>query len=963
MNTLEQASHGAETEPVSSQNSSDLIDLTTPKISGFDGNSKNIFKEPSLYLSITIVLIASAACLSKSPAIFWVSFSALIAIAVMFHIVAERTLFKAKKEFEFFQAPFEGIFVVTFGAIIPGIGLLAYGIYALMSSQNLNAMEELGKLALLLVVPIFNFSVWSAIRRGYLVRPRLIGVMSGFALALSASWTTIWIKASFFGQSAATCKFGWMLLLCSSPFMLASAACMALELWQKTEPNIRKITMTFAVLGSMLSALFVFAPVVRSSFVQEQLSISRQGPSIQQASAISLLQLFATDEDLRPSKHPVSGFALAEMLVPHRGLETGLNTDPNLYFTLTGQPFTDENNKGETSSEVNQMTINPAVGYRVNGLALAKSQMTGNVDPSTLSSSLDWTLTMHNSTNSLQEARAEIIVPKHAAVSRATLWIDGHPREAAFASTAKAEAAYDAVVRQQKDPLLLTMPTQDHLLVQCFPIPANGGEMKIRIGFKIPLETVDGKECSMELPKMGATNFALLKRHRLNLVSQDGLTEETKGISCQRSEDNYSLSGFIKTNQGEKALTHLQFERKRATNEFATKVPSSKTSQYIIQKLTPVVTAKIKNIFVVVDSSSSLRDNAEEIKKAIAEFPARLKPLVYLVEKQDGATGKTAAPTAKPLMEAVNIINANWFAGGQDNLSTLQEALEAAAEKSDSAVVWIHGPQPISREAANASVLDLVHKVRLYDLQLKAGANSIPETLQMEDVSAQINRVELEHKQVVNDIKALVKSFDEGSKKLEIKRVATGNLPGTKLISDPLIASQIAGAWAQDHVTKLLAAGKESEAISFASQYRLVTPVTGAVVLDSAKAYKAAKLNPGSFVDAPSEGAPINTVQPKMIAPSAGLIGAPVDPRYGQSNEVGQLSDMGYDAARDVCRMLTVISFFISLFIGFVFLKGRATITHSAVTKAAALVIVLPTVVHLMGTFIINNFGGLGGGL
>jgi hypothetical protein len=30
--------------------------------------------------------------------------------------------------------------------------------------------------------------------------------------------------------------------------------------------------------------------------------------------------------------------------------------------------------------------------------------------------------------------------------------------------------------------------------------------------------------------------------------------------------------------------------------------------------------------------------------------------------------------------------------------------------------------------------------------------------------------------------------------------------------------------------------------------------------------------------------------------------GAPVDPRYGQSNEVGQLADYGYDCARDVSR-------------------------------------------------------------
>src|SRR6185369_6396987 len=39
-----------------------------------------------------------------------------------------------------------------------------------------------------------------------------------------------------------------------------------------------------------------------------------------------------------------------------------------------------------------------------------------------------------------------------------------------------------------------------------------------------------------------------------------------------------------------------------------------------------------------------------------------------------------------------------------------------------------------------------------------------------------------------------------------------------------------------------------------------------------------------------------------------GLVGAPVDPRFGQSNEVGQLADYGYVTARDVSRVVTALS-------------------------------------------------------
>src|SRR5439155_24770137 len=42
-----------------------------------------------------------------------------------------------------------------------------------------------------------------------------------------------------------------------------------------------------------------------------------------------------------------------------------------------------------------------------------------------------------------------------------------------------------------------------------------------------------------------------------------------------------------------------------------------------------------------------------------------------------------------------------------------------------------------------------------------------------------------------------------------------------------------------------------------------------------------------------------------QVAHAQGLVGAPVDPRYGQSNEVGQLADFGYDTARDISRVVT----------------------------------------------------------
>ncbi len=102
-----------------------------------------------------------------------------------------------------------------------------------------------------------------------------------------------------------------------------------------------------------------------------------------------------------------------------------------------------------------------------------------------------------------------------------------------------------------------------------------------------------------------------------------------------------------------------------------------------------------------------------------------------------------------------------------------------------------------------------------------------------------------------------------------------------------------------------------------------------------------------------------------QAAHAQGLVGAPVDPRYGQSNEVGQMADYGYDTARDISRVVTALSTVPSSMAGMKIAFGQRDGGESAMNVAKGLGIGFggPTAVHLMGTFAINNFGGLGGGL
>ena len=93
------------------------------------------------------------------------------------------------------------------------------------------------------------------------------------------------------------------------------------------------------------------------------------------------------------------------------------------------------------------------------------------------------------------------------------------------------------------------------------------------------------------------------------------------------------------------------------------------------------------------------------------------------------------------------------------------------------------------------------------------------------------------------------------------------------------------------------------------------------------------------------------------LANDINATGMAVDPRYGQSNEVGMLADYGYDTARDIARMATAIAAVVCFFVP----KYKHKDVNQAIVSLAKRTCV-PLLVHLIGIFIINNFGGMGAG-
>ncbi len=115
-----------------------------------------------------------------------------------------------------------------------------------------------------------------------------------------------------------------------------------------------------------------------------------------------------------------------------------------------------------------------------------------------------------NQSHRQREARAEIALPPGSVVSRLTLWINGVPQEAAFGTRNQTRAAYQKVVQRRRDPVLVTTAGRDRILLQCFPVPPNGGIMKLRVGITSPIPLDTPKSGTLLLPYITERNFGFV---------------------------------------------------------------------------------------------------------------------------------------------------------------------------------------------------------------------------------------------------------------------------------------------------------------------------------------------------------------------------------------------------------------------------------------------------------------------
>ncbi len=468
------------------------------------------------------------------------------------------------------------------------------------------------------------------------------------------------------------------------------------------------------------------------------------------------------------------------------------------------------------------------VGARLPGLALAVSRLEWHVEEGPRLAYGEWTMEFSNAHPNDQEARGQVLLPPGACVSRLTLWVNGEPQEAAFAANAQVKAAYREVVTvERRDPVLVTQVGPDRVLVQCFPVPPDGGRIKIRLGMTAPLDDAG----RLWQPSFLERNFSMSEglRHALWVQSRAAF-DPPAGIpgSLEKGENGNA------TWQAE--LTHAALAQ--ANLRWSAPVPAGilwcedalaaeGEGRFVTAQWTRESHAAISRLFVVIDGSAGLLGHRDAVVRALAGLPAGTRTRVWLTA-DDGARELPLANLERELTEG-------HFLGGQNATPGLKAALAAARETTDpAALVWLHGPQPAELPGADAleqALMFSLRRVPIYAVAVEAGPHRLLEKMYRAASLRSDGRLDGDPASLA----ACLHRLAAGGERDRLRIARVGEPPGDGVKVSDQLARHAAFA---ETLAAFHAGAPDPHAIAAkAARHQVVTPYSGAVVLERQDQY------------------------------------------------------------------------------------------------------------------------------
>jgi hypothetical protein len=747
------------------------------------------------------------------------------------------------------------VFTLLMGVILPSASILVETTTHVCAEHFFDPIPTLWHVLLAVFVPVANLQTWLAVRRGATDRGPLLGAANAVAVGVSLFYTIVYLPLLPLAFIALI--FVGLGLLPMAPLLSLVSGLVLRRQLRRISPPVFTVRAPGLAAGIGLALLCVALMELPATLTRRGLRMATSDVPAQRDEGLRWLRSYGNRDFMLRACYERSGratdligylYSLGDPVSPE---EARL-----IFYRVTGEAFNTRvppaHLKGRWTPQ-DTLDFDPdqggeVIAGKVKNLSLAGSRIDGSLDSDAGVAYLEWTLIFKNNSEAQQEARAVVQLPPGGVVSRLTLWVNGEEREAAFAGRGQTRQAYQQVVQRRRDPVLVTTAGRDRVLVQCFPVPPSGGEMKIRFGVTTPLALEDRGSGLLRLPHFLDRNFRVPDDFDHSVwVEARGPVRAGVGKlwAEQPGAGVYALRGELKDAELSEPASVISASRSVEVEESWTRDAQRGEGVVVRQSVREEEAAPPSRIVLALDTSGRVGRWLPEVAAALKSLPPNIE--VHLlpaggngVREEDG--GRLVSGSPDEIAGTVEKIVAE---GGADNVAALARAWDVAGEGQRGAVVWVHGPQPL--------LLRPVEELRqrwerrpdgpiLYSIQTEVGPDLVTERLDGVAALKPVARTA----RLQADLEKLFARLAGRKKQLRLVRVSeeAGRAPagGGKETS-----AHLARLWANDEVARLLAEpGKNmsEEAVKLAARYQLVTPVSGAVVLETSEQYEQAGLRP-----------------------------------------------------------------------------------------------------------------------
>lgn len=550
----------------------------------------------------------------------------------------------------------------------------------------------------------------------------LLLLANSFALTVSAIYLLVYLPFMPLAVIAIVLMGLGILGLTPLWCVIAGIAQLHALLSLRAERGISALRITMCILGGVaIAGVLLGLPEVRGILTDRGIKQAFSINPDQQADGLRMLRrIGGQDEVLRRCYDlgPQRGRLSFDGTDGPRSDEATGQRYRELYYRLTGRPFNSEprprdggpdlDTRAGVDNDWEDVWVDDseigrtAVGGRVRGLCLASSTIDGVIEARGETAGpaiayLEWTMEFRNQSAVQREARAQITMPSGAVASRLTLWINGQEQPAAYGKRSQVTQAYQQVaVRQRRDPALLNSAGPDRVLLQCFPI-GPGGSLKTKVGITVPL-VFRGGQAYLQLPHISERNFTISPelRHNIWVESQARVETHCAALAATQGAKAIEVRGALSDRQlqnpGEAVLSlaakidmplHYvaNLGGRQASMDLATRSP----------------TAAPSSVCLVIDGSATMAGVIAEVDWASVAraLPADTKVNVIFASDRPVQWRQDWAATTDAIDGLKKWLTSQAFVGGCNPEEAIEKAWDLCDQRGGGVILWVHGPLPV----------------------------------------------------------------------------------------------------------------------------------------------------------------------------------------------------------------------------------------------------------------------------